>query len=101
MAFRRAVFAAKVDDLEVTTIPSVFGENGLQVPLGLFDILSVTQPPPISQAMDMRVDGERRKTECTRHDDAGCLVADASEPFQEIPFGDQFATGIQDLVRHR
>ena len=41
MAFRLAVLAAKIDDLKVTTIPGVLREDGLQIALGLLDILPV------------------------------------------------------------
>ena len=73
------VLASEVNDLQMAAAPFAFGEELLEVALGLLDVLAVRQPPPFREAVDVRVEGERRLAERLIHDDARGLVSDARE----------------------
>ena len=84
MPLSSAVLAAKEDYLQVEVVPEGLGKQRLEVPLCLFHVLAVREAPALGEAVDMRVDRERRDAEDLRHHDAGGLVADSGQSL-ELP----------------
>jgi predicted CoA-binding protein len=76
------VLAPEEDDLEVEADPRVLGEGRLEVAFGALDGGTVGETPARGEAMDVRVDGERRDAEGLGHDHARGLVTDAGERFE-------------------
>src|SRR5436190_3356724 len=84
MRFRRAMLATEVDDLKVEFRPLAFGEELLQVRLGLFNVPAVAQCPAPGQAMDVRIHREGRNAERLHHHHTGGLVAYARQSLQRF-----------------
>src|SRR5687768_13129476 len=76
VAARRTVLAPEIDELQVAAAPLVAGEHFLEIALGLFDVLRLRQLPASGEAVDVRIDGERRLAEGLGHDHARGLVSD-------------------------
>jgi hypothetical protein len=66
----------------VELVPLFFRESALQVELGLNDVLSVRELPPLREPVDVGVDGEGRHAEGLAHHDRGGLVPDSREGFE-------------------
>ena len=67
------------DDAKVKFVPTVLGEQALEVFLDLLDGFPRTQFPALRQPMNMRVHREGGDPEGLGHDDRGGLVADAGK----------------------
>jgi len=82
-------------------MPLVGRERGLQVDLGALDVLAVGEAPAFGQAMDVRVDRERRHAEGLHHEDRRGLVADTRQRLERFEGRGHFtAVTLHEQPRH-
>ena len=79
---RGTMFTTVIDDLKMELIPTFTLEQPLEILFGLLHVASVGQLPPLSEAMNMRVDRKCRDAEGLSHDDACRLMSDAGQLFK-------------------
>ena len=73
----RTKFTTIKDNLQMKSIPFFDRENFFQVGFCLFDVFAGRQSPPLRQSMNVGIDRECGHPKGLRHDDTGCLVANA------------------------
>src|ERR1700722_11868349 len=73
---RRAVSTRIINHLQMKFDPFFLRKKLFKVSFGLFYIFSITQTPPFSEAMDVRVNRKRRLMKCLRHHNRSGLVPD-------------------------
>ena len=73
----RTKFTTIKDNLQMKSIPFFDRENFFQVGFCLFDVFAGRQSPPLRQSMNVGIDRECGHAKGLRHDDTGCLVANA------------------------
>jgi hypothetical protein len=72
-------------------VPAPPWKEGLEVFLGLQNRLAVGEPPSLSKAMDMGVDGKRRLAECLGNHHLSCLMSNPGQGLEKLE-------GIRDLT---
>ncbi len=90
------MFAAVEDDLQVQAVPGRFGEQPLQVALGLHNAAARGQFPALGESVDVGVDRKTWHAKGLGHDHLGGFVADPRQFLQRLQIGRHFAAMLGD-----
>jgi len=82
MSTCRTILSSKINDLKVKPVPRGFGKGPLEIALGLNDVLSRGEAPPLGAAMNVGVDRKGGMIKGLGHDHGGGLMTDAGERFE-------------------
>lgn len=78
--------------------PFIPGKAPLQIALGLLGAFTRAEAPSLSTSVDVGVHRECRNSECLRHYDRCCLVADAHQRFERFETARHFGLVMRDEI---